>query len=328
LLLSLILSWLLVVFVSRRRIEEAKMRRGLIMWLSLGIGLLFGCSIIQLLPKAFGSQFQNYTTSAGEGVFVYNILSPGLVSLLLLIGFTFFMLVDLFSRHFIAKTHMSTTRVPGISHSPAESMRIEEAEGRRVSYIPAGTGPGTTVTTESHVVRAERVSTEPRSEAELEPGRRRFGLDWGRRGTILIIIREFLYTFFLGMTVGTVFSLYTNYNILAICISLCIATIPIQMVDTVLLYYSGLSWKKALMWNFLWNALMWGTVAMGRALGATGFNGICYLLAASVGAFLYFVLIHMFPAIVKGKKTDLKTMYLFDFFLGTYAIYGLRAIET
>jgi len=318
----------LVMFVAKRRIEEAKMRRSLIMMLSLGIGLLFGCSIIQLLPKAFGSQFINYTSSTGQGVFLYNLLSPGLVSLLLLIGFTFFMLVDLFARHFIAKTHMSTTRVPGISHSPAENMRIEEAEGRRVSYIPAGQGPGTTVSTEAHVVRAERVSTEPRSEAELATGRRRFGLDWGKRGTILIILREFILTFFVGMTVGTVFATYANYNILAICIALCIATVPIQMVDTVLLHYSGLSWKKALMWNFVWNALMWGTVAMGRALGATGLNGICYLFAAEVGAFLYFVLIHMFPAIVKGKKYDLKSIYLFDFFLGTYAIYGLRAIET
>jgi zinc transporter ZupT len=207
-------------------------------------------------------------------------------------------------------------------------MRIEEAEGRRVSYIPAGTGPGTTVSTEPHVVRAERVTTEPRSEADLATGRRRWGLDWGKRQTILIIIREFLYTFFNGLAVGTVFSTYGNYNVLAVNISLCVALVLIQMVDTVLLHYSGLSWKKAVLWNFLWNALMWGTVAMGRGLGGTGLNGICYLFAAEVGAFLYFVLIHMFPAIVKGKKYDLKSLYLFDFFLGTYAVFGIRAIET
>jgi hypothetical protein len=54
-ILSLFFSWLMVMFVARRRIEEAKMRRSLIMLLSLGLGFLFGCSVIQLLPKAFGS---------------------------------------------------------------------------------------------------------------------------------------------------------------------------------------------------------------------------------------------------------------------------------
>jgi zinc transporter ZupT len=258
------------------------------------------------------------------------MLSPGVVSLLILIGFTFFMLVDLFARHFIAKTHMSTTRVPGISHSPAESMRIDEGEGRRVSYIPAGPGgPGTVVSQESHVVRAERVSTEPRSEGDLTSARaRRFGVEGGKRQTILIILRELLYTFFVGLTVGTVFSTYANYNILAVCLSLMMATLPIQMVDTVLLYYSGVSWKKAILWNFLWNALMWGTVAMGRGLGATGFWGIQYLFAAETGAFLYLILVHLFPAITKGKKYDLKSVYLFDFLLGTYSIFAIRAIET
>jgi len=239
------------------------------------------------------------------------------------------MLIDLAARHFIAKTHMSTTRVPGISHSPAESMRIDEVEGRRVTYIPAGQGPGTVVTTDSTVPRAERVNTEPRSEADLTSARaRRFGVEGGKRQTILIIIRQFLYTFFNGMAVGTIFSTYANYNILAVCISLCMAIVLIQTVDTVLLYYSGISWKKAVMWNFLWNALMWGTVAMGRGLGGTGFNGIGYLFAAQVGAFLYLVLIHLFPAITKGKKYDLKAVYLFDFLLGTYSIFAIRAIET
>jgi hypothetical protein len=237
------------------------------------------------------------------------------------------MLVDLFARHFIAKTHMSTTRVPGISHSPAESIRIEEGD-RRVTYIPAGTGPVTTVSTDPHMARAERVSTEPRSEADLATGRRRFGMEGGKKQTILILLREFMFTGFVGLTVGTVFALYTNFNILAICISLCVALVLIQMVDTVLLHYSGLSWKKALMWNFLWNVLMWGTVAAGRALGATGFNGICYLLAAETGVFLYLVLVHLFPAIVKGKKHDLKSIYLLDFLIGTYVIFAIRAIES
>jgi len=236
------------------------------------------------------------------------------------------MLVDLFARHFIAKTHMSTTRVPGISHSPAESIRIEEGD-RRVTYIPAGTGPVTTVSTDPHVARAERVNTEPRSEADLT-GRRRFGLEGGKKQSILIVLREFLFTGFLGLAVGTVFSTYANYNILAVCLTLFLAIIPIQMVDTVLLHYAGLSWKKALLWNFLWNALMWGTVAAGRGLGATGLNGICYLFAAEVGAFLYLVLVHLFPAIVKGKKYDLKSVYLFDFLLGTYVVFAIRAIES
>lgn len=221
---------------------------------------------------------------------------------------------------------MSTTRVPGISHSPAESIRIEEGD-RRVTYIPAGTGPVTTVSTDPNVARAERVNTEPRSEADLT-GRRRFGLEGGKKQSILIVLREFLFTGFLGLAVGTVFATYANYNILAVCLSLFLAIIPIQMVDTVLLHYAGLSWKKSLLWNFLWNALMWGTVAAGRGLGATGLNGICYLFAAEVGAFLYLVLVHLFPAIVKGKKYDLKSVYLFDFLLGTYVVFAIRAIES
>jgi hypothetical protein len=227
---------------------------------------------------------------------------------------------------------MSTTRVPGISHSPAESIRIEDGD-RRVTYIPAGQGPVTTVSTDPHIARAERVSTEPRSDADLgtvgpDGRRRRFGVEGGKKQSILIVLREFMFTAFVGLTVGTVFATYGNYNVLAVGISLCVATVLIQMVDTVLLHYAGLSWKKAVMWNFLWNALMWGTVAAGRALGATGVNGVCYLFAAEVGVFLYLVLVHLFPAIVKGKKYDLKSVYLLDFLIGTYVIFAIRAIES
>jgi len=287
------------------------------------MGVLFGTSIVLMLPKAFGSQVIRYQAPNGQNVDIFNLYSSAFPSLLILLSFFFFLAIDLLARHFVARTHMSTTRVPGISHSPAESIRIDE-QGRRIAYVPGGGVPGTVVSTDPQAIRAERISTEPRSEG-FRIGNQ---ADGTKKQTVLILLRQFMYTFFTGLTVGTIFSSRSALNILSLTIALLISTVLIQMVDTVLLYYAGVSWKKAIVWNLLWNALMFVTVAAGRALGSTNrWDGLGILLAAEVGAFLYLVTVHLMPALVKGKKYDLKTGYLGAFAVGTFAMFGIRAIE-
>lgn len=323
--ISLLFSWLLVNYVAKRRIEEGKIRKTILTLLGLAMGTIFGTAIILMLPKAYGSQIIRYGAPDGQEVDIFNLYSSSIPSLLLLLSFFFFLIIDLVARHFIARTHMSTTRVPGISHSPAETVRIDE-QGRRVTYVPGGGATGTVVSTQEQVIRAERISTEPRSEGWRFGGR--IDGEGTKKQTVLILLRQFMYTFFTGLAIGTIFASRSAYNILSLCIALCICTVLLQMVDTVLLYYSGVPWKRCLLWNFLWNALMWGTVAIGRALGSTNrWDGLGILLAAEVGAYLYLVTVHLMPALVKGKKYDLKAGYLFAFAFGTFAMYGIRAIE-
>jgi zinc transporter ZupT len=303
-LIGLILSAIVVSTIAGKKIEEGKLRRSLLFMLSLGMGFFMGASIILMLPKAFGNDIFRYVLGNDDNndnnieVNTSIVFNTGLSSFFILIGFTFFMVLDMLARHFVAKTRM-TSRVP-----------TEE------NYVDTERG-----------IHTNRTTGELNNQAVARP-QGELASKGSTKQTALILLRMFIYNFFSGMTVGTVFATYSKYNILSLCIAMLLAEVFLEIVDTTLLYYSGLSKGKAIILNLLMNVVALGGAAAGRALGQISLRAISYLFAAEIGIFLYLVAVHLMPAIMKGKKYDVKPGYLAAFLIGTFSVFALRAIET
>jgi zinc transporter ZupT len=308
-LIGFLLSAIFVSMIASKKIEEGKLRKTLLIMLSLGMGFTMGAAVILMLPKAFGNDVFRYVLGEDVEVNTSVVFNTGLTSFFILLGFNFFFILDMIARHFVAKTHLNTSR------APAEMYRVENAENRT-----GATG------TNYEGVRAERISTDLSNQGELN--RAQPASKGSTKQTGLILLRMFMYNWFSGMAVGTVFATYSSYNIASLCIALLFAEIFLEMVDTTLLYYSGLTKGRAIIFNLLMNIVAWGGVAAGRALGSPSLKAIAYLFAAEVGVFLYLVAVHLMPAIMKGKKYDTKVGYIVAFLASTALVFAIRAIET
>jgi hypothetical protein len=245
------------------------------------------------------------------------------------------------------------THVPGINNSPSSSIRAEELAKRQPvsgnpniitgpAYVsPRGVenvqGPqfgqpgvigaqSTYVPVNPNVQNIEtgRISTE---EGEL---RRKTG-PWEYSGTrkqsSLIVFRDFMFVFFTAFVYGSMMGTESNPIAVSIGIATLIPFVILLTLDSLMLYYAGLELKKIMIWLVLEGLLFLGMFAAVKGICAAGLQATAFMFAVSVGGYLYFIAIHMMPALMKERDGRLKSGFVLLFVLGAALMFALRAIQ-
>jgi len=175
------------------------------------------------------------------------------------------------------------------------------------------------------------VPADHRGSTEISPRDRMvkpLSLTGTRKQTVLIILRQMLYNMFSGMAIGAAFGTESRRIVVCVSIAILIQEIPFEIADTLLLYYSGMSYKNAILYNILWNTIptLIGLSA-GRALAGIDLEAAAYIFAAAVGAFLYVAASNIMAAIVKERKGGMKASYVIASIIGAGVMFDVLQIE-